>query len=155
MASSDPNGGLAATLRTALLVLHVGGAAGTLAELLLLEHWEEFWQLAPLLLLGLDLLVVAWLVFDRSAFALRTFQGLMAVCGASGLAGLWFHYSGNVEFKLELSPGLSGFALFKEALMGATPALAPGTMVYLAAIGLVYTFRHPALVAGSSPHSTS
>jgi hypothetical protein len=51
-----------------------------------------------------------------------------------------------MEFELETYPSISGLALFKEAMMGATPALAPGTMIELGLIGLAYTYRHPLLV---------
>jgi hypothetical protein len=37
--------------------------------------------------------------------------------------------------------------LFREALSGATPALAPGTMVQFGLLGLLYTYRHPRLDA--------
>jgi hypothetical protein len=57
-----------------------------------------------------------------------------------------WHYQGNMEFELETYPSISGLALFKEAMMGATPALAPGTMIELGLIGLAYTYRHPLLV---------
>ncbi len=38
---------------------------------------------------------------------------------------------------------MSGFELAWEALKGATPSLAPGTMMLLGMLGLIYTFRHP------------
>ena len=63
----------------------------------------------------------------------------MAAYLASGLVGLWFHYSGNAEFELEMYPSLSGWSLVREALSGATPALAPGTMIHLGLLGLTYT----------------
>jgi hypothetical protein len=46
------------------------------------------------------------------------------------------HYQGNVEFERELAPDASGLPLVWEALKGATPALAPGTMMLLGAVGL-------------------
>jgi hypothetical protein len=54
---------------------------------------------------------------------------------ASGLLGLFFHYRGNAEFELERDASLGGLALFWESITGATPALAPGSMVLLAAVG--------------------
>jgi hypothetical protein len=42
-------------------------------------------------------------------------------------------------------PSLTGFELFREAISGATPTLAPGAMLHLGLLGLLYTFRHPAL----------
>lgn len=132
-------------LRRVLLALLLFGAAGTLAELLLLEHVEDAWQWAPVVLLGLSLPVMLWLLVRPTPAVLRIFQGLMILFVASGVIGLWMHYRGNVEFELEMYPALAGWQLIKQSLMGATPSLAPGTMVQFGLIGLLYTFRHPAL----------
>jgi hypothetical protein len=69
----------------------------------------------------------------------------------SGLVGLWLHYKGNVEFEREMYPALAGLQLFKQAMTGATPSLAPGTMVQFGMLGLLYAFRHPALQARRQP----
>lgn len=120
-----------------LLALFVIGAAGTLAELLLLEHVEDWRQLVPVVLLGLGLLVAAWHAWRPSSGTLRTVRGLGITYVVSGLVGIWFHYSGNVEFERELAPETAGLALIREALMGATPALAPGSMVWFGLLALL------------------
>ncbi len=133
------------TTRVLLLALFAFGVVGSGVELLLLEHTEDVWQLSPLILMGLALAVMVWLVLDQRRVSVRVFQATMLLHVASGLIGLYLHYRGNVEFELEMYPGLSGMALFWEALKGATPSLAPGTMLVLGLLGLLYTFRHPAL----------
>ena len=133
------------TIRRILLVTLVLGIAGTTTELLLLGHFEDWRQLIPLLLLACALLVLAWHARERRAAPVRVFQGLMAVFAAAGVTGLALHYRGNMEFELEMYPTMSGFELFKKTITGATPALAPGTMVQIALIGLAYTYRHPCL----------
>jgi hypothetical protein len=40
---------------------------------------------------------------------------------------------------------MKGMDLFSKVMTGAAPALAPGAMVQLGLLGLIYTFRHPAL----------
>ena len=132
-------------IRALLLVLFAFGVVGSGVELLLLEHTEDVWQLSPLILMGLALAVMVWLVLDQRRVSVQIFQAMMLLHVASGLFGLYLHYRGNVEFELEMYPGLSGMALFWEALKGATPSLAPGTMLVLGLLGLLYTFRHPAL----------
>ena len=70
------------------------------------------------------------------------------MCGfvAAGLAGVYFHFQGSAEFKLESQPTLAGMALFWEAIRAkAPPLLAPGSMVQLGLLGLAYTYKHPAL----------
>jgi hypothetical protein len=66
----------------------------------------------------------------------------------SGAVGLFLHYDGKVEFRLESNPSLAGWALFKEAMVGAVPpALAPAAMAHFGLLGLAYAWRHPALLA--------
>ena len=134
----------AAFLRRVLSALFLFGSVGTAAELVLLEHTEDAWQKAPLVLIAVACVVLAALTVRPSTAAVRLFQLVMVAFVASGAAGLALHYQGNVEFELELQPGASGFHLFWESMKGATPVLAPGTMALLGAIGLTYTYRHPA-----------
>lgn len=131
-------------LRKLLLVTLVVSVVGTLIELLLLEHFEDIWQWAPIMLLVAALLTLAWHGLGRGSTALNVLRGLMVLSMVSGLVGLLLHYKGNVEFELEMYPDLSGWKLFKDAMMGATPALAPGAMLQIGLVGLAWTFRHPA-----------
>lgn len=118
-----------------LLAIFVFGIIGVAAELLLLEHFEDALQLIPFGVMALGIgAALAW-ARRPSRASLRTFQGVVALFAASGAAGVLLHYRGNVEFELEMEPTARGLALFQEALMGATPALAPGTMLLLAAVG--------------------
>ena len=132
-------------LRGFLLIVLIVGILGTGAELLLQEHFEDVWQFAPLILMGVSLAVLGWRTVDRGRVSLRVFQGTMLLFVVSGFVGFWMHYQGNVEFELEMYPTMKGFELFWEALRGATPALAPGTMIQLGLVGLAYSYRHPAL----------
>lgn len=131
-------------LRKLLLLTLIVSLVGTLAELLLLEHFEDAWQWTPIVLLGAALAVLAWHGLERGAASLNVLRGLMVLSMLSGLVGLLLHYKGNVEFELEMYPDLAGWKLFKEAMMGATPALAPGAMMQIGLVGLAWTFRHPA-----------
>ena len=132
-------------MRGMLLVILVLGIVGTGAELLLVGHFEDAWQLVPLVLFALALAGVVWHRVSRAAAAVRLLQAVMAAFVLSGGIGVYLHYDGNVEFELELDGERSGFTLFREAMSGATPVLAPGTMALLGMIGLVYTHEHPML----------
>ena len=134
-------------LRLLLLATFVVGVVGTSVELLLIEHYEEIWQLSPLVLMAASLLVLAWYGVTRSPAAIRLFRGVLALFALAAGVGVVLHYQGNVEFELERAPTLGGLALVWEAVRGATPALAPGAMLQLALIGLAWSFRHPALDA--------
>ena len=91
-----------------------------------------------------------WLGANPGPAALRTFQAIMAIFIISGLAGLYFHYAGNVEFAIERDSSLSGVALAWKALRGATPALAPGALAQLGLLGLAYTYTRPITNSGDS-----
>lgn len=132
-------------MRPILFGILLLGIVGLGAELLLLEHFEEWRQWLPLTLLLSALLVWVSNAVRASAATVRAMQGVMVLCIVAGVVGVWFHYSGNTEFELEMYPGMAGWELFKESMMGATPALAPGAMVQLGLIGLAWSFRHPAL----------
>ena len=72
----------------------------------------------------------------------------MALFLVSGLIGMGLHQNANAEFELRDGPVARRHAAVQESLSGATPALAPGTMIQLGLIGLVYTYRHPPAEAG-------
>ena len=140
---STESGGTLTRIRRGLLVLLVAGLMGTGTELLLMGHTEGLDQLIPLILIGLSLLTLAWYGWGKSRQSVRVLQGLMLLSIISGAVGSLLHYRGNVEFEIESMPGLSGFELFKQSMTGATPALAPGTMILIGALGLLLTLGHP------------
>ena len=78
-----------------------------------------------------------------SVLLLRVMMGFLL---AAGLVGVVLHYQGSMEFQLEMDPTLSGWSLFSRVLQAkAPPTLAPGVMAQLGLLGLVYTYRHPAV----------
>jgi hypothetical protein len=143
-------------LRRLVLAVLVLALVGIGVELLLLEHTEGFWQLLPVGLIAAALVeLVGFGLSGRSAF-LRLFQATMVLFVIAGPLGVYQHYSGNAEFELEMVPAMLGLELFKESMTGATPVLAPGTMLQLGLLGLAFTFRHPVLSrAGTSTTSTN
>ena len=140
------------TIRRLLLALVFIGAAGLEVELLLLEHWDSAVQYTPLVLLVVVLAAVPLVWRRPSPATVRFFQAVMALCVIAGAVGIVLHYRGNVEFELE-HESLHGWKLFWEAIRGATPALAPGAMAQLGLLGLVYSYRHPALRRDSPAQS--
>jgi hypothetical protein len=117
------------------------GSVGTAAELLLLEHTDGVSQFVPLVLIVAGCVAALLLKVRPGTFALRLFQATMLAFIVSGAVGIFLHYAGNMEFELELQPESSRAELAWEAMKGATPVLAPGTMALLGAIGLVSTRR--------------
>ncbi len=134
-----------AALRRLLLGLLVVGLAGTATDLLLLAHYEDAWQLIPLVIVGIAALAAIVVAAGRPVppvVAVRLFQATMLLLIVSGAAGMVLHYRANMEFKLEMDPSLSGFALFSSVVRAkAPPALAPATLALLGLLGLASVFR--------------
>jgi len=141
-------------IRLAVLWILLLGVVGTGAELLLLGHTEDAWQWQPLVMFGVGLPVLAWHAVVASTMSRRACVSVMAAFVASGLVGQILHYRGNVEFELEMVPALGGRDLFQEAMAGATPVLAPGTMSLLGLLGILYALL-PITMDTLSAHSTT
>lgn len=135
---------VAQSMRRWLLVLLGIGLLGTAVDLVLLAHYEDTWQLPPLVLAVASLAIVLWTAFGGGRVALTTLRIAMVVCIASGVAGMALHYNGNSEFQHEIDPELAGLALFMKVVSAkAPPALAPAVMAQLGFLGLLYAYRHP------------
>src|SRR5687767_6092907 len=133
-------------MRRLLLALLAAGLLGTAFDLVLLEHYEDAWQWPPLLLIALSLTIVAWVVWRPTPAAIVALRLAMVVCIASAAVGMALHYNGNREFQHEIDPELGGWSLFLKVITAkAPPALAPAVMAQLGLIGLLHTYRHPAL----------
>jgi hypothetical protein len=129
--------------RLILAVLFVG-LFGMGAELLLLQHTGSVWELIPLALIGIALIILTWHAITKQPASVHAAQGIMGLFLIAGVAGIALHYQSSMEFKLETNPSLSGWALFWAVISAKTPpALAPGAMIQLGLLGLVYTYRHP------------
>ena len=133
-------------LRRLILLLLVFGLVALFGELIALGHYEDWKQFAPLTAILFALFAIAWHAASGTAPTVRILRIVFVVLMVTGATGIVLHYRTNVEFQLEVSPNLVGWELIKKALNAkAPPALAPGVMAQLGVLGLIYTFRHPAL----------
>ena len=130
--------------RKLILALIALGALGLIGELVLLEHYEDPWQWAPLAALGAGLFALIGVTVRPGPGTIRFLQVVSVTCVVLGVVGLWLHLSGNIEFELEGNPELRGWPLYWEALRGAVPALAPGALAQLGLLGLLFAHHHPA-----------
>jgi hypothetical protein len=137
--------------RRMLFAILLLGIAGISLELWLMAHTEDFYQLIPLLLAALGVIVMVAAALRPASATVRLLQAVMLMFLISGIVGMYLHFQVNLEFQLEMDPALSGMALYQKAILAKSPpALAPGAMIQLGLIGLAYTFRHPALGPGRS-----
>ena len=143
-----------ATLRRLVLIVLTVGIVGVGLELVLLDHMEDNWQWTPIVLLAAALPVSIWLICSPGIASVRSYQAMMVLFILSGITGQWLHYQGNVAFELEMYPSREGLELVWEALGGAYPSLAPGTMTLIGLLGLVACFRHPVLTSNRVPLNT-
>jgi hypothetical protein len=128
-------------LRGWLFWVLVLGLVGTGTELLLLEHYEEPWQVAPLLLIVCAISALGWHRRRREARSLRAFQVLMVLFLVAGVLGVALHFDGAAEFQREIDPAIGAWDLVKKVMRAkAPPVLAPGVMLQLGLIGLVYAY---------------
>ena len=130
-------------LRRRLLWVLALGLVGTEAELLLLEHYEDPWQLVPLFLIALAMAVMVWHTRRQDAASLRALRIIMVLFLVAGLAGLALHFRGAAEFQLEIDPAMGTWDLVKKVMRAkAPPVLAPGVMLLLGLIGLAYALSN-------------
>lgn len=134
----------ASLLRRGILALLVFGCVGLLAELVLLEHYAEINQLPPLILLSLTLVTVVWHWTSGSSASLKAIQVIALLLVVAGTVGMFLHLNSNIEFERELEPDSAGVTFWTEVIRGATPTLAPGTLVQFGLLALLYAYRHPA-----------
>lgn len=133
-------------IRVLLLAVLAFGMCGTIVELLLLAHYEDVAQFVPLVLIVFALAVIAWHTARPSAGNVLALQVVMTLFLFAGIAGIAFHFQGAAEFQREMDPSQAWWDLFTKVVrVQAPPVLAPGMMIELGLIGLIYTYRHPAL----------
>ena len=129
-----------------MLALVALGTVGMSVELLLIGHREDSNQVIPLVVAAVGLVTIAAVVVRPRAGLIRLLQFVMLTYAGTGIIGIALHFQANAEFQREIDPALGGVALFWKVVEAtAPPALAPGVMVQLGLLGLVYTYKHPAL----------
>ena len=137
-------------LRRWILAIIFLGVAGTVIELLLLEHYEEPLQYVPLVLLGASIVILAWVVRRYGAASLKAMQILMALFVLAGFVGFAAHFVGSAEYQLELNPDMSTWDMLQRVLQAkAPPLLAPGMMLQLGLLGLAYVYTDPSYREGA------
>ena len=110
---------------------------GTLLELYLLDHYEDAYQLIPVLCIAFSLINLIILLF-KSKKIINLFKLMLVLTSLSGVYGVFLHLQSNFEFEQEMKPTATNWELFSESLSGALPTLAPMSMLVLAFIGYSY-----------------
>ena len=111
---------------------------GSLLELYLLDHYEDTWQLIPILSVGTTLVTLLILFFKKTTKVVNLFKAVLILTALSGVYGVFLHLQSNFEFEQDMKPTATNWELFSESLSGALPTLAPMSMLILALIGYSY-----------------
>lgn len=132
-------------LRSFLLGVAAFIFIGTVAELYLLEHYEETQQWIPIILsiVGFFISAAAWRKPGRNI--LIVFRWIMGLIALASLYGMYLHFMGNYQFTLEINPSFSAAEAIWPAIKGSYPLLAPGILFLSAILGYAATYRHPEL----------
>jgi hypothetical protein len=134
-----------APLRRALTWIAVVGFVGTAADLLLLQHYEDPWQWAPLAIAATATVALAAQVLRPGTTSLMMTRSVMIASVVAALVGVWLHYRGSMEFQLETDPSLGGLDLLLKVLRSkAPPTMAPFNLAVLGLVGLASTYRQRA-----------
>lgn len=111
---------------------------GSLLELYLLDHYEDSWQLIPILSIGTTLVTLLILFFKKTTKVVNLFKAVLILTALSGVYGVYLHLQSNFEFEQDMKPTASFWQLITDSLSGALPTLAPMSLVVLACIGYSY-----------------
>ena len=144
--SGRDEGRVVRMLRHFMLAILAIAMTGTFIELLLMNHYEDRWQMIPLALLALAALAFGWYGICSGRASIRAIQVVMVFFLAGGIAGLVLHYRASAAFYTEGDPTIQGWHLVLKVFQSkAPPALAPALFLQMGLIGLAYTYRHPSL----------
>ncbi len=136
-------------LRRGMLAVLLFGCVGLVGELVLLEHYSEVSQIAPLALCVLMAVAILAHWLSHGAKSVRAIQTLALLMVLSGALGMYFHGEENIEHAREdaeeYNEPTSGSAFWMSVLQGEAPMLAPGTMIQFGLLALLFAYKHPAL----------
>lgn len=114
--------------RTGSLLLVLTGAIGLAAELVLTEHWHDWWQCIPFTLCLLVSIASVMCLTRPGPTATRITRAIAVLTVIGALVGVGQHLWANGTFTAEIRPSYTLSQLIIPALVGASPALAPGAL---------------------------
>lgn len=118
---------------------------GNVAELYLLDHYEQTRQWIPIILsiAGFALVTVSW--WQPGSSKLKALRWLMGITALASMYGMYLHFSGNYSFAREINPSFSAVEAIWPAIKGSNPLLAPGILFLAAVLAIAGTYKHPVL----------
>ncbi len=136
-------------LRTFLYALAAAMFAGTVLELLAVEHYQDAIQLIPFGLCALGVLAIGLVWLKPGPTVVLAFRVFMVITAVGSLFGVYKHLEGNYEFAHELRPRAGFSDLLEATLKGGAPMMAPGILAIGAIIAVAATFASVAVESRS------
>ena len=131
-------------LRRFLLATALVTYLASAVELFLVDHYEEWQQILPFVMIGVGGLAAAWAWASPGPPSLRAARWAGVLSAVTALAGVYFHVEGNLGFAQEVRPDAGGLDLAWGAVSGVSPFLAPGMIALAGVLAAAATYRHPA-----------
>jgi hypothetical protein len=119
-------------------------------ELGLSEHFESPIQVLPFVLCSLGLVALALDRYRPGRRSRNLLRASMLLVALGGAFGVYEHLEHNLAFELEIHPSLTASALWLEALMGASPLLAPGVLAVIGVLVAASTYGEVQRTASES-----
>ena len=116
----------------------------TEAELLFVGHTaSNNGQVIAVVLVAAGLIVTTWHAVARNTPSIVVFRFAMYLFLVFGVDGILTHYHAAIQAVLKSQPALAGLPLLDAVLSGNIPLVAPGMLIQIGLLGLIYTFDNP------------
>lgn len=119
--------------------------AGTLTELVFLNHTTQPIQFLPFVLCTAGIISVAAVLLRPDRSVLLVLRVVMVFVAVGGAFGATMHLFNNVSVRVQIHPDSSVLEIITAAVAGANPLLAPGILTIGALLALAATYYHQGL----------
>jgi hypothetical protein len=115
--------------------------AGSLVELWLVGHTEDWVQLIPFALAIVGIFVAVLVLLNPGRLTIKFVRMWMVLVILGTVFGVYQHVAGNIAFEREVDPKATTSELAWQGLAGGNPLLAPGVLAVAAVLALAATYR--------------
>jgi len=127
-------------LRTFLLGFSIFIFAGSVVELLFLNHTREPLQWTPFFLIALGIILDTLMLVKPTDGILKAMRLGMWIIVLGGVIGMAVHVAGNLE---EMRQITNFWQMLREGLGGRNPFLAPGVLSMAGVMALAAGYQYP------------
>ncbi len=111
---------------------------GLILELWLIEHYEDLLQFTPLFCVALASILLVADRYSDAKWIRLAFKGLLVINAFCAVLGVYLHLKANFEFEKEIYANETTMNLLINSFSGALPVFAPGSLLILSLLGILY-----------------